>query len=122
MRGIRNRWKVGDYLIVDDESGHTHYASETIERWDGIIFRKRGNEDEVHQHPQLFVRAKDDPRALEDVRPQIRSSAAFFIDVDVVQGVKKPAPGPADHLYLTSDDGIGNMVIEGTPAFTVRED
>lgn len=108
--------------MTDDLSGHVHYASEMVQRWDGTWMLRSGNEDEIGKHPQLFVRAKDDPKALTDVRPRVASTAVSFIDVDLVQGVKKPNPGPADHLFLTSDDGIGQMVIEGSPAFTVRDD
>lgn len=117
----RNRWRVGRYLITDDESGFVHYDDEIVERWDGILFRKRGNEDEIGKHPQLFVRALDDPRALEKIRPQFVAAALNIIDIDKVQGVVR-SKGAADHLFLTTLDGIEEMAIEGTPPFTVRDD
>ncbi len=95
--GIRNRWRRGSYLIVDDESGHTHYSEDIVERYDGILFRRDGNEDEIRQHPQLYVRALDDPRALSDVRPQVAATAPNFVDANIVQGIRKPS-GAADHL------------------------
>jgi hypothetical protein len=63
---IRNAHKVGDYLMTDDESGIVYYASEMVKRWDGQFVHKSQNE---FRHPQEFVKALNDPRALRDIRP-----------------------------------------------------
>src|SRR3546814_19837690 len=62
---IRNTHRVGDYLMTDAESGYVHYASEMVERWDGQFVHHINNEG---RHPQEFVKARNDPRALRNVR------------------------------------------------------
>jgi len=64
---IRNRHRVGDHLMMDDESGLVHYRSEMVERWDGLWVR--GDQNEV-RNPQEFVRARSDPRAIRGVRQE----------------------------------------------------
>lgn len=64
---IRNTWKSGDWLAIDDESGLTHYASEMARDWDGS-WRHKDNLD--GRHPQLDVKARRDPVALRDIRPR----------------------------------------------------
>jgi hypothetical protein len=105
---IRNRHKVGDYLMQDDESGFVHYASEMMEIWDGT-FRHRNNFET--RQPQEFVRAKNDPRALVDVRIEIPSSAAANVESAFVGETGVPTPtGPASHLF--GGNGIEFMKIE----------
>ena len=113
--GYRNRWRVGRHLVRDDLSGVVYYDDEMVKRWDNVTMVRDGNEDEIRQHPQLYVRAKRDPYPLTDVRPQSISTAAAFIDIDQVAGVTLPK-GPAQHLYKTSQMGIGTMIITGGSA------
>ncbi len=63
---VRNTHRVGDYLMMDGESGIVHYASEMVRRWDGIMVHWTNNET---RHPQEFVRARNDPKVLRDVWP-----------------------------------------------------
>lgn len=56
---IRNRWKKKDWLVVDEESGITRYASQVRTDWTGLYVDKRYADDE---QPQDFVRPLDDPR------------------------------------------------------------
>lgn len=104
---IRNKHRVGDYLMVDDESGFTHYASEMVERWDGAWVHRDNNE---YRNPQEFVRAKADPRALRNVRPQTNGAAPCLFT--------SPTIGDTDALTrkgpLTNFAGLGDMTLEGS--------
>lgn len=114
---IRNTHRVGDYLMVDDESGLTHYASEMEQIWDGS-WRHCSNTET--RHPQEFVRARNDPRPLRNVRPDDFSpSIDNTFDLEVGETtVPTPIEGPAAHLFKP---GIGKMVIEDTNPLIVFE-
>ena len=63
---LRNHHRPGDWLAVCDESGIVGYASQMVKRWDGLFVRPQAFET---RHPQEFVRARNDPVPLRDVRP-----------------------------------------------------
>lgn len=109
---IRNGWRPGHYLMVDDESGRVYWDDEVVRKWDGLFFRLAGNEDEIARHPQEFIRAKKDPKPLKHVRPLAPTSAASFVDIDQVAdtGITLPT-GAAQHLFQTH--GIGVMIVGG---------
>lgn len=110
---MRRGFRVGDYLMVDDESGLTHYASEMVRRWDGLQVHETNNE--IRQ-PQEFVRAYPDPEGLRIIRPTEDVAKPFNVIPTNVGGTDIPAPtGPASHLF---NPGIGDMVIE--TSFVVR--
>lgn len=114
---IRNTHRPGDYLMVDDESGYTHYASEMVERWDGAWVHHTNNES---RHPQEFVKARNDPKALRDVRPdEFAPEIDNTFDLEIGEtSVSTPIDGPAAHLFKP---GIGKMVIEDTNPLIVFE-
>ena len=56
--GIRNRWKKRDWLVIDEESGLTKYASELQQDYRGLYVTKRYADDE---QPQDFVKPLNDP-------------------------------------------------------------
>ncbi|MEE8234318.1 MAG: hypothetical protein V3R41_06535 [Gammaproteobacteria bacterium] len=111
---IRNKHRIGDYLMVDDESGFTFYRSEMVRRWDGAYVHVNNNEI---RNPQEFVRAKNDPKALDVVRPEVALSAAcaVFFDLFVPGTSIETAFGAASHLF---DVGIGEAEIDCS--FVVR--
>lgn len=114
---IRNTHRVGDHLMVDDESGYTHYASEMVERWDGAFVHHTNNET---RHPQEFVRARNDPRPLKNVRPDGFSRVidnTFELEVGETT-VSTKLNGPAAHLF---QQGIGKLVIESPNELIVFE-
>ena len=114
---VRNTHRRGDYLMVDDESGLTHYASEMVERWDGLFVHRDNNET---RHPQWFVKARNDPRALQHVRP-LDPQAAVDNTFDLEIGettVPTSLNGPATHLF---QPGIGKMIIEDINPLIVFE-
>jgi len=106
---IRNRHKIGDYLMTDDMTGSVHYASEMRTQWNGLIVHHSRYEE---RHPQEFVRAGKDPFAVRDTRP-VPDLAAPVNAIPYSVGVTNvPAPyGPAAHLY---EPGIGEMKIGTT--------
>jgi hypothetical protein len=103
----RNRWKKGDWLIIDQESGVTRYASEVIQDWKGLYVTERYADSE---QPQDFVRALDDPKpvpfaSLPDTNFDVCNVLPYYIGNT---RVKNPTNGPADHLYRY---GIGEAKI-----------
>lgn len=62
----RSRFRPGDYLVVDDESGYIRLASQTAKQWDGLIKDRAQIET---RNPQEFVRARPDAPPPKDVRP-----------------------------------------------------
>lgn len=118
-RGRRKGFRVGDHLVVDDESGFVHYASEMKECWDGTI--RRSDQYEA-RHPQEFIRAKGDPYPVYPVRidPTIILENNT-IPLSVGNTNVPTAVGPASHIYrvVVNDQyliGIGEMIIEDTTA------
>jgi len=100
---MRNTWKNGDYLAVDDESGFPVYASELARDWDGA-FRKKDNLD--GRHPQLDVRAKNDPTALSDTRPMsaLDSGGDFLVQEDgLFKLILEDSSGAASDFLLAED-------------------
>lgn len=114
---VRNTHRVGDYLMVDDESGLTHYASEMVQRWDGLWVHHTNNES---RHPQEFVRARSDPRALRNIRPdQFVAVIDNTFELEVGEtNVPTVIDGPAAHLF---QPGIGKLIIESPNELLVFE-
>lgn len=101
-------YRPGEWLVVDDESGHVVHSSDVVKRWDGIYVRKDQNEP---PHPQWFVRAKDDPRPVPFVRPDEPSGRLCRSISEYIPGTTSKRPkGAAGHLYI-ADQGIGSMEI-----------
>lgn len=104
---IRNRHRVGDYLFLDDESGLVHYRSEMRQIWNGTWRHERNFET---RQPQEFVRARNDPRALLNVRPEPRTPAVCAFTPPNVGSTTVPTkPTPT-----TTFAGVGDMAIEGS--------
>jgi hypothetical protein len=93
----RHRHKVGDYLAVCDESGIVGYASEMVKRWDGSFVRQMAYET---RHPQEFVKAVSDPKALTLVRTQTVLASASPTQPNTIGTTSVVTPtGPASHLF-----------------------
>jgi hypothetical protein len=93
----RNRLKVGDWLIIDEESGVTRYASEVRQDWRGLYVTDRYADPE---HPQDFIRAFGDTEAVPYTNPPseaitVNNSASNFVGQS---GVSAPR-GPFWHIY-----------------------
>lgn len=116
---MRRGWKRGDWLVRDEESGLTEYASKVTRDYYGKLTK---NPDWAH--PQDFIRAKADPFISDPQNPPnyVYNTSAFNLG-DFVGTTNVPAPiGPATHLFnsalLGGDPGIGDMQIGVN--FTVR--
>jgi hypothetical protein len=100
----RHRHRVGRYLIVDDESGIVAYDDQIVKRWDGALVRQKAYET---RHPQEFVRARNDPKALKDVRPAVPSDPAALGPTFFVGNTNVPAEQGIG--YRLTQAGIGQM-------------
>lgn len=106
---IRNTHRVGRYLVVDDESGRVMYDDEAVVIWDGSLRHKSNWEA---RNPQEFVQAKNDPVALDIVRPDAPYPQAYNVLPETIgeTSIAFPTTGPAAHLF--GGGGIGIMAIE----------
>ena len=103
----RNRWELGRWLIIDEESGVTRYNDEVRPDKDGRYVTKRYSDDE---HPQDFIRPAKDPEAIPYGNPsntvfEVCNTEQLFIGNS---GVRRPK-SPFSHIYRP--DGIGEMEI-----------
>ena len=104
---MRNGWRSGEWLVVDDESGHVIHSSDAVRRWDGVIVRR--DQDEP-PHPQWFVRAKADPYPVPFVRPDVPTGHVCQTISPFFPGTTTRRPvGAASHLSVA--ERIGDMEI-----------
>lgn len=114
----RRGWKRGDWLVKDEESGFTEYASKCARDYYGVLKRK----DQLDPpHPQDFIRAKKDPYSVYPISPPLRTyDTSAYVQGQFVGVTSVLAPfGPATHLYSPisipgGDAGIGEMIIGST--------
>lgn len=110
---MRRGWKRGDWLVRDDESGFTEYASKVRRDYYGVLTKTPDK-----AHPQDFIRAKNDPFIYSPQNPPtyaFDTSAYNLGDFVGLTSVSAPV-GPATHLFnpnaVNGDDpGIGSMTI-----------
>lgn len=112
----RRGWKRGDWLIRDEESGFTEYASKLSRDYYGVLTR---NGD--RPHPQSFVIAKKDPYPVPYTNPPVRVyNVSAYVQGTYVGVTDILAPvGAATHLYNPAalpgyNPGIGEMEIGTT--------
>jgi len=103
----RRGWKSGDWLVKDEESGFTEYASNCAYDYWGVLKRKDQGD---RLHPQMFIKAKDDPHVVPFISEPLRSyttdpTVEFYIDNTTIE----PTFGPATHLTYP---GVGDAVVE----------
>lgn len=112
----RNRWKKGDWLIIDEESGMTRYASKVMRDYTGAYVTRRYAD---YEQPQDFVKAFNDPQPVPFAAPGISDfDVCVFEEYYIGETtIVAPRDGPAAHLF---DPGIGDMEIECS--FFVRPD
>ena len=108
---IRNRIKPGDYLMVDDLSGTTHYASEMVRNWDGAWVHHSHYET---RNPQEFVRSRKEGQPTV-IRADVVSTAVSYGAFIGTTTIQVPQNNAAAHIYFL---GIGDMAVGTT--FVVR--
>lgn len=118
MTTHRRGYKKGDYLIVDERTGETVYASQAVrEKETGLIVHK-GNVDPVH--PSLKVRPlRNDPKPVTPVIPQpsLALTDADRLICGTIGDTGRQIPqsiGASQHLFSS---GIGCMVVEANNEF-----
>lgn len=102
----RHKHRSGRHLVTDEESGIVVYDDQIAKRWDGALVRRKAYET---RQPQEFVRAKNDPRALKDVRPAQEASAVSLGSPFFVGNTQVPTKQGMG--YRLSIAGIGKMRI-----------
>lgn len=116
---IRNTHRLGDWLMIDEESGHTVYRSQCRKIWDGTFRRIESFET---RQPQEFIRAKSDPKALVNIRveqPFDVASTVVPLCVGESTVLTKSPPGIGEAFVFgilggsgSQDPGVGDMEIE----------
>lgn len=97
--GIRNRWKKGDFLIIDAESGMTRYSSQVKEDYTGQMITKRWAD---YEQPQDFIRPSNDPAPIPFSNPGLQDfDVRNCIPIDVGNTSVPTSFGPANHLFTT---------------------
>ena len=106
--GRRNRWKKGDWLVQDVESGFVRYASEVGTDDYGVLKLKSEMDS---RHPQEFVKSLSDPYPVDPVNPPFRdfSTAESVAGLYVGETSVLAPVGPATHIFRPA---IGTAIIE----------
>ena len=104
---IRNTHRVGDWLMVDEESGHTVYRSQCRKIWDGTF--RRTSQFESRQ-PQELVKARSDPKALTDIRVEDTFAVPCNVQPTFVGNTNiRTKDSAGSHLF--GNPGIGDAEI-----------
>lgn len=103
----RNRWKKGDWLVIDEESGMTRYASQVMQDYRGLYVTQKYAD---YEHPQDYVRALNDPipvpfTNMPDDDFHFCNAVKYYVGET---SVRTAIDFPAFHLY---NPGIGEMEI-----------
>lgn len=106
------RFRPGDYLVVDDYSGATHFRSECVKTRDGLIVHRDEADvkdwKDVQREEAKRVRYARPPR---EVRPDVPSPRVFPFQKFVGNTNVLIPSGPMTHLYPSEPNGIGDMEI-----------
>ena len=116
---IRNQHRIGDYLMVDDESGMVHYHSQMRRLWDGTWRHAKNFET---RQPQEFVLARSDPRALRHIRPDDVCSPIVCLPTFVGNTtISTRRDGPAASLFdICTTEGAGDVTASVSDALAVQ--
>ena len=79
---IRNRHRVGQHLVQDEDTGFVHYSDEMTRRWDGAVVHKRNME---YRNPQEFVKPPRESVLAQDIRPEAPSTVLVTADLQPLQ-------------------------------------
>lgn len=119
--GFRNRWKKGEFLIIDSESGMTRYSGQVKKDYTGEMVTKRYAD---YEQPQDFVKPSDDPAPIPFSNPGVQGFDVSTCLPEYVGMTSVVTPfGPANHLfacvdYITTDSGV-YLTTDGGATITV---
>lgn len=109
----RRNWKKEDWLVVDERTGTTHYASEMVQEKDSGLWVHRADADPPHPLLRLRPRYRDPAPITGPIIPVPVSALGdgdrmlpSYIGGTTIQR----RPSPADHIFHT---GVGEMIVEG---------
>lgn len=103
----RNRWELGRWLVIDEESGVTRYNDEVRQDVYGRLVTREYADDE---HPQDFIKPAKDPEAVPYGNPPNTSLEVCNVEQLFIGETNVPRPkSPFSHVYRPT--GIGNMEI-----------
>jgi len=113
-------WKREEWLVIDERTGQTHYASEMVREPDTGLLVHRDSVDP--KHPLLKLRPKHkDPTPVQPVIPSPevlpQDLVNFATDLGGLigqSGIQRCEPAASEHIFGT---GVGKMVIEGCNEF-----
>lgn len=107
MNGFRNRWKKGDFLIIDSESGMTRYSSQVGRDYTGEMVTRRHVDSE---QPQDFIKPSSDPKPIPFSNPGLSDFSVDTCTPPFVgeTGVVTPF-GSVNHMFLCDTDA-GNIL------------
>jgi len=95
---IRNTHRVGSYLMTDDETDQEHYIEDMLQLWDGTWRHKKNFET---RHPQEFVYARTDPKALRHIRTQTKAAAPTAQKGCIGETTVIRSMAPASHFCVS---------------------
>lgn len=100
----RNCWRPGDWLVIDEESGMTRYASEVTRDGYGKLVTKKYADA---RHPQEFIKAPIGEKGVPFSGVALNRDFSICYSTTIGNtGIAVP-DGPATHIY----NSIPNMVI-----------
>ena len=103
---IRNRHRIGSYLMVSDLTGFVHYKEQMVELWNGLWVH---HTDLEYRNPQEFVRARRDPKSLRHIRPEAATLEAANFTCPFVGDTNVPTPeGPGTNFPTLGDMKVGS--------------
>jgi len=108
---IRNGWRKGDWLIIDEESGVTRYVSQVQSDYRGLYVTKAFADME---QPQDFAVPLNDPIAIPFSNPPDRDfevcnlTSLFVGNTTVFTNTY----GPGQSIYGIQDLGVDEMEID----------
>jgi hypothetical protein len=79
--GPKDYLDIGNWNVIDDESGFKCKASDMVRRWDGYMVKRGGGGDE-QRHPQDLIRIRPEKQSAPWVRPDQPNRFVVVAPVD----------------------------------------
>lgn len=116
MAGLRNRWKKGEFLIIDSESGMTRYSSQVRKDYTGEMVTRRYSD---YEQPQDFIKPSDDPYPIPFSNPGLSDFDVHACTPSFVGETTVLTPfGSVNHMFLCNDDAGNSLVFDNGDIIT----
>src|SRR5687768_1086583 len=103
---MKTYFKKGCWNVVCDVCGFHKKSDEVRKRWDGLIVCQ---EDWEPDHPQKYLRVREDKQSVPFVRNEPEDSFVFFCTIITNQGIADY--GTADCARADIDNNLPNQSI-----------